>query len=81
MDHFGALIGPLTVAGVLALTGNDLVPVLYAGAMVVDTVAALATGWMYDRTVGWQRDQPPAARVFAASRFPGALGADRPADC
>jgi hypothetical protein len=52
MDHFGALIGPLTVAGVLALTGNDLVPVLYAGAMVVDTVAALATGWMYDRTVG-----------------------------
>ncbi|WP_223279564.1 MFS transporter [Streptomyces sp. SDr-06] len=43
---FGVLSFHLVKQGLLAAAW---VPVLYAGAMVVDAVAALATGWCYDR--------------------------------
>ncbi|ARP68597.1 MFS transporter [Streptomyces pluripotens] len=40
MDQIGALLGPLTVAGVLALTGDDYAPAL--GVLALPGVAALA---------------------------------------
>ncbi|WP_234438425.1 MFS transporter [Streptomyces sp. NRRL S-340] len=40
MDQVGALVGPLTVAGVLALTGGDYAPAL--GVLALPGVAALA---------------------------------------
>lgn len=40
LDQIGAVIGPLTVAGVLALTGNDYGPAL--GVLALPGVAALA---------------------------------------
>jgi MFS family permease len=40
LDQIGAVIGPLTVAGVLALTGNDYGPAL--GVLAIPGVAALA---------------------------------------
>lgn len=40
MDQVGALVGPLTVAGVLALTGDDYVPAL--GVLALPGVAAVA---------------------------------------
>jgi MFS family permease len=40
MDQIGALIGPLTVAGVLALTGGDYAPAL--GVLAVPGVGVLA---------------------------------------
>ncbi|WP_325099951.1 MFS transporter [Streptomyces sp. GMY02] len=40
MDQVGALLGPLTVAGTLALTGGDYVPAL--GVLALPGVAALA---------------------------------------
>ena len=43
---FGILSFHMVEAGLLA---PALVPVLYAGVMVVDALAALATGWAYDR--------------------------------
>lgn len=43
---FGVLSFHLVTAGVLSTAA---VPVLYAAAMVVDAVAAVATGWAYDR--------------------------------
>lgn len=43
---FGVLSFHLVTAGLLSAA---LVPVLYAAAMVVDAVAAVATGWAYDR--------------------------------
>lgn len=43
---FGVLSFHLVTAGLLTAAA---VPVLYAGAMVVDAVAAVATGWGYDR--------------------------------
>ncbi|MEV5146861.1 hypothetical protein AB0L14_21090 [Streptomyces sp. NPDC052727] len=40
MDQVGALLGPLTVAGVLALTGDDYAPAL--GVLALPGVAAIA---------------------------------------
>ncbi len=40
LDQIGAVIGPLTVAGVLAITGNDYGPAL--GVLAIPGVAALA---------------------------------------
>jgi MFS family permease len=40
MDQVGALVGPLTVAGVLALTGDDFAPAL--GVLALPGVAAIA---------------------------------------
>jgi hypothetical protein len=43
---FGVLAFHLANRGVLSLA---LIPVVYAGAMGVDALAALASGWLYDR--------------------------------
>ena len=43
---FGVLSYHLVTSGLLA---PPLVPVLYAGAMVVDAIAAVTTGWAYDK--------------------------------
>jgi MFS family permease len=43
---FGLISFHIVEAGLLPIA---LVPVLYAGVMIVDALAALATGWAYDR--------------------------------
>ncbi|MBY8879927.1 MFS transporter [Actinacidiphila acidipaludis] len=65
MDQVGALIGPLTVAGVLAVTGDDYAPAL--GVLAAPGVAALAVlVWLRTRVpdpVAFET--PPAAAVPA----------------
>jgi len=48
---FGFIDFPLVTMHVakLGLMSADTLPLLYAGAMIVDAFAALAFGWMYDR--------------------------------
>lgn len=71
MDQVGALVGPLTVAGVLALTGDDYAPAL--GVLALPGVAAVALLlWLrarvpdpigYETTVGTaapEEQSPPA---------------------
>ena len=45
--HFGSVSGALAETGSLVSTGN--LPLLYAGAMLVDAVAALVFGNLYDK--------------------------------
>ncbi|MFI7293624.1 MFS transporter [Streptomyces sp. NPDC050121] len=79
MDQVGALIGPLTVAGVLALTGGDYAPAL--GVLALPGVAAVALLlWLrarvpdpvgYETPVGAavpEEPEPPEERGFAGSR-------------
>lgn len=60
MDQVGALIGPLTVALVLALTGDDYAPAL--GVLAIPGVAAIALlFWLRDRVPDTADYEPGAA--------------------
>ena len=60
LDQIGAVIGPLTVAAVLALTGNDYGPAL--GVLAIPGVAALALLiWLVVRVPDPARYEPHAA--------------------
>jgi len=62
LDQIGAVIGPLTVAAVLALTGNDYGPAL--GILAIPGVAALALLiWLVLRVPDPARYEPHAAAV------------------
>ncbi|MCH0573354.1 MFS transporter [Streptomyces sp. MUM 136J] len=70
MDQVGALIGPLTVAGVLAVTGGDYAPAF--GVLALPGVAALAL-------LVWLRARVPDAAAYErASRRPTTRGTDPP---
>ncbi|HEY7225444.1 MAG TPA: MFS transporter [Micromonosporaceae bacterium] len=78
MDQVGALIGPLTVAGVLALTGDDYAPAL--GVLALPAIAALVVlFWLRRRVPDPARYEPdhPAATatttVESARRLPRAF--------
>ncbi|HEU4512129.1 MAG TPA: MFS transporter [Nocardioidaceae bacterium] len=69
---FGVLSFHLVTAGLLAAAA---VPVLYAGAMVVDAVAAVATGWAYDRYgAGVLAALPVVAALVPALAFSTTVG-------
>ena len=58
LDQVGAVLGPLTVAGVLAVTGNDYAPAL--GVLALPGVAALAL-------LVWLRWRVPQPRSYETS--------------
>jgi MFS family permease len=69
LDQVGALIGPLTVAGVLALTGNDYGPAL--GVLALPGVAVLGMlVWLRGRV----REPEAYERSVTASAADGAAG-------
>lgn len=81
MDQIGALIGPLTVAGILALTGGDYAPAL--GVLAAPGVATIALlVWLRLRVpepVAYETGVPfearePAARGEPATDEPAAPG-------
>lgn len=59
LDQIGAVIGPLTVAGVLAVTGNDYAPAL--GVLALPGAATLAL-------LAWLRFRVPHPESYEASR-------------
>lgn len=62
MDQIGALIGPLTVAGVLALTGDDYAPAL--GVLALPGVAVLVLlVWLRRRVPRPALYEPPSGPV------------------
>ncbi|MFF9507015.1 MFS transporter [Streptomyces sp. NPDC014724] len=65
MDQIGALIGPLTVAGVLALTGGDYAPAL--GVLALPGVAVLAL-------LVRLRHQVPQPAVYESAAMEAAAG-------
>jgi MFS family permease len=69
LDQIGAVIGPLTVAGVLALTGNDYGPAL--GVLAIPGVAALALlTWLLIRVpdpARYERDTTATRRATATA--------------
>ncbi|MET8246479.1 MFS transporter [Streptomyces sp. NPDC005202] len=71
MDQVGALVGPLTVAGVLALTGDAYGPAL--GVLAAPGVAVLVLLWWLRARVPDPRryEDEPAARTAAAA--PGGI--------
>jgi MFS family permease len=76
MDQVGALIGPLVVAGVLALTGGDYGPAL--GVLAVPAVAVLGLlVWLRARVPdpeAYERELAPTATAAAAEgRLPAAF--------
>lgn len=77
LDQIGAVIGPLTVAGVLAVTDNDYGSAL--GVLALPGAAALALLiWLR-----WRVPEParyePSVTAASASRQKAAIGHDRPA--
>ncbi|MEH0502184.1 hypothetical protein [Streptomyces scabiei] len=54
LDQIGALLGPLTVAGVLALTGDDYAPPALAVALPVVAAIALLV-WLAPGSPTWSR--------------------------
>ncbi|MFC8520339.1 MFS transporter [Streptomyces sp. NPDC057257] len=83
MDQVGALLGPLTVAGLLALTGDDYAPAL--GLLAVPGVAAIALlVWLrarvpdpvaYETVTGPAMPDDPTAGASRAGRLPRAFWA------
>ncbi|MFJ8787786.1 MFS transporter [Streptomyces sp. NPDC102462] len=76
MDQVGAIVGPLLVAGVLALTADDYAPAL--GVLAVPGAAALALlCWLRSRVPdpeAYEREAAPATRRPAtSSRLPAAF--------
>jgi len=77
MDQVGALIGPLVVAGVLALTGGDYGPAL--GVLAVPAVAVLGLlVWLRGRVPdpeAYERELTPTvgSAVAAGGRLPAAF--------
>ncbi|MFR9797352.1 MFS transporter [Streptomyces sp. MS06] len=71
MDQVGALLGPLTVAGVLALTGDDYAPAL--GVLALPGFAALAL-------LVWLRARVPAPVAYETSAGTAAPGGPAGAD-
>jgi MFS family permease len=66
LDQIGAVIGPLTVAGVLALTGNDYGPAL--GVLAIPGVAALALlTWLLIRVPDPARYEPDTTATQRAA--------------
>ncbi|WP_413105753.1 MFS transporter [Streptomyces sp. Inha503] len=61
MDQIGALVGPLLVAGVLALTGDDYAPAL--GVLAVPGVAALGV-------LVWLRTRVPDPEAYERAAVP-----------
>jgi MFS family permease len=72
LDQIGAVIGPLTVAGVLALTGDDYGPAL--GILALPGVAALALlVWLRLRVpdpAGYEPERDPSRIPHPASDLP-----------
>lgn len=72
LDQFGAVIGPLVVAGMLAITAGDYAPTL--GILALPGIAALALlGWLRLRVpdpAGYERAATAAARAPAAAGLP-----------
>ena len=72
LDQIGAVIGPLTVAGVLALTGDDYGPAL--GILALPGVAALALlVWLRLRVpdpAGYEPEPDPSRTPHPASDLP-----------
>ncbi|MGW2783094.1 hypothetical protein ACWC3X_17890 [Streptomyces populi] len=83
MDQVGALIGPLTVAGILALTGGDYAPAL--GVLALPGVAAVALLlWLrarvpdpvgYETTVGAAAPEEPGLAGSRERKLPRAFWA------
>ncbi|MEU5432123.1 MFS transporter [Streptomyces sp. NPDC020719] len=75
MDQVGALIGPLTVAGMLALTGGDYGPAL--GVLALPGVAVLAVlVWLRARVpdpAAYERELTPQPQPRTAGRLPTAF--------
>ncbi|MCQ8186954.1 MFS transporter [Streptomyces rugosispiralis] len=76
MDQIGALVGPLLVAGVLALTGDDYAPAL--GVLAVPGVAALGVlVWLRTRVPdpeAYEREAVPRTpRAASGGRLPTAF--------
>ncbi|MEB3020827.1 MFS transporter [[Mycobacterium] crassicus] len=77
LDQIGAVIGPLTVAGMLAVTGGDYAPAL--GVLALPGVATLALlVWLRLRVpdpADYERDTAPAPSAAAgdAGRLPAAF--------
>jgi MFS family permease len=68
---FGVLSFHLVTAGLMSAAA---VPVLYAGVMLIDAVAAVATGWAYDRYgAGVLVVLPAVAAVVPALAFSGTV--------
>ncbi|MEU6660072.1 MFS transporter [Streptomyces sp. NPDC046821] len=70
MDQVGALLGPLTVAGMLALTGNDYAPSL--GILALPGIAVLAVLTWLRRKVPDPAAYERAVTPEAAPQEPGA---------
>lgn len=75
MDQIGALVGPLLVAGVLAITGNDYGPAL--GVLAVPGVAVLLLLLRLRARVpdpeAYEREVTPAAPQTSDGRLPAAF--------
>ncbi|MGW2523143.1 MFS transporter [Streptomyces sp. NPDC001617] len=75
MDQVGALIGPLVVAGVLALTGGDYGPAL--GVLAVPGVAVLGLlVWLRARVpdpAAYEREAAPTSEPTPTGRLPRAF--------
>ncbi|MEV6793433.1 MFS transporter [Streptomyces sp. NPDC051320] len=78
MDQIGALIGPLTVAGVLALTGNDYAPALAVLALPGAAVLAVLV-WLRRRVpdpAAYERGPASASQQDTTDHVPGRLPRD-----
>ncbi|MFF0223951.1 MFS transporter [Streptomyces sp. NPDC004629] len=76
MDQVGAIVGPLLVAGVLALTGDDYAPAL--GVLALPGAAALGLlCWLRSRVPdpeAYEREAaPPTRQAAPSSRLPAAF--------
>ncbi|MBN0047432.1 MFS transporter [Streptomyces actuosus] len=77
MDQVGALIGPLTVAGVLAVTGGDYAPAF--GVLAVPGVVALALlVWLRARVTDPAAYERASRRSAARAPDPPGGAAERP---
>ncbi|MCW7942909.1 hypothetical protein AAW14_12910 [Streptomyces hygroscopicus] len=71
LDQVGALVGPLTVAGVLALTGGDYGPAL--GVLALPGVAVLGL-------LVWLRARVPDPQAYEREAGPPAAGSTAPGE-
>ena len=85
LDQIGALLGPLVVGGMLALTGGDYGPALAVLAVPGVGVMALLLGLRarvpdpaaYEETAAREEEEQPAPDAAPASPAPGPDGAPR----
>ncbi|WP_427893436.1 MFS transporter [Kribbella sp. GL6] len=68
MDQVGAVVGPLTVAGILAVTGDNYAPAL--GVLAIPGAAAIALLlWLRARVPDPARYEPPAGDAAVPDEF------------